>query len=72
MFNNIEYGEPMPYAKQQVKAIVESLPEDLTVDQVMEELRFRLLVDETLRELDNPREISRAEVDRRASRWLQK
>jgi hypothetical protein len=57
----------MAHAKQQVKTIIESLPDDLSTDQVMEELRFRLLVEQTFQELSE-----RGVMDKRASLWIQK
>ena len=59
----------MAHGKRQVQTIVASLPDDLTADQVMEELRFRLLVEETFKEIDDERG---AQAERRASRWVQK
>ena len=57
----------MAQGKQQVRTIVDSLPEDLTVDQVMEELRFRLMVEETFKELHE-----HTEADSYAAKWIQK
>lgn len=63
--DTIASGVEMMHGKQQVRTIIDSLPDNLTTDQVMEELRFRLLVEETLEGLNE-----RVEADRHASKWI--
>ena len=58
--------------KDQVIKIIESLPEDITLDDVMAELYFKLQVDAGLKELDEGKGIPHEEVERRMSRWLTK
>jgi len=58
--------------KDQVIKIIESLPEDITLDDVMAELYFKLQVDAGLKELDEGKGIPHEEVERRMSRWLAK
>jgi hypothetical protein len=58
--------------KQQVIKIVKSLPEDVTLDDVMSELYFRKKIDAGLKELDEGKGISNKEVEKRMSRWLVK
>ncbi len=62
----------MPSIKQKVIEMIQSLPEEVTVDDIMEELYFKLQVDEGLRELDEGKGISQEEVEKRMSKWLTK
>jgi len=58
--------------KEQVIHMIQSLPEDATVDDIMSELYFKLQVDAGLRELDEGKGIPHEEVQKRMSRWLTK
>lgn len=58
--------------KEQVIHMIESLPDDVTVDEIMAELYFKLQVDAGLKELDEGKGISHEEVERRMSKWLTK
>ncbi len=60
----------MPSIKQKVIKMIQSLPEEITVDDTMEEQYFKLQVDEGLRELDEGKGISQEEVEKRMSKWL--
>lgn len=58
--------------KQQVIKIIESLPEEASMEDVMGELYFKLQVDEGLKELDDGKGIPHAEVQKQTSQWLSK
>lgn len=58
--------------KEQVIQLIQTLPEDVTVDDIMAELYFKLQVDAGLRELDEGKRISHEEVEKRMSKWLTK
>ena len=58
--------------KEQVIHMIQSLPEDATVDDIMSELYFKLQVDAGLRELDEGKGIPHEEIQKRMSRWLTK
>ncbi len=60
----------MPATKEQVLELVRSMPDDVTVDDVIEELYFKLQVDEGLAELDGGESVPHEEVERRLSKWL--
>ncbi len=60
----------MPNIKQKVIEMIQSLPEEVTVDDIMEDLYFKLQVDEGLRELNEGKGISHKDVDNRMSKWL--
>ena len=56
--------------KQAVIAMIERLPDDATVDDIMAELYFRQKVDEGLRQLDAGEGIEHEEAKRRLGKWL--
>ena len=62
----------MAGVKEQVIHMIQSLPEDATVDDIMSELYFKLQVDAGLRELDEGKGIPHEEVQKRMTRWLTK
>jgi len=62
----------MAGVKEQVIHMIQSLPEDATVDDIMSELYFKLQVDAGLRELDEGKGIPHEEIQKRMSRWLTK
>ncbi|MCZ7381740.1 MAG: hypothetical protein WCE94_04385 [Candidatus Methanoperedens sp.] len=58
--------------KQQVIRMIEALPEEITVDDIMAELYFRKQVDAGLKELDEGKGIPHKEVEKRMARWLKR
>jgi len=56
--------------KQQVIQMIQSLPEDVTVDDIVAELYFKLQVDAGLKELDDGKGIPHEEIEKRMSKWL--
>ena len=58
----------MKGVKQQVIQMIETLPEEITVDDIMAELYFRQQVDAGLKELDEGKGIPHEEVEKRLSR----
>lgn len=58
--------------KQKVIRLIESLPDDVTVNDIMAELYFKLQVDAGLKELDEGKGIPHEEIEKRMSRWLTK
>ena len=56
--------------KQSVIEMIERLPDDTSVEDIMAELYFRQKVDEGLRQLDAGEGIEHAEVRRKLGRWL--
>ncbi len=51
--------------KQEVIDLVNSLPETVTLDEIIRELNFRMLVDNGLRELDEGKGIPHDEVEQK-------
>jgi len=62
----------MAKIKQAVIQIIKSLPEDVTIDDIMAELYFKLQVDAGLRELNEGKRIPHEQVEKRMSKWLTK
>ena len=63
----------MAGVKEQVIHMIQSLPEDSTIDDIMAELYFKLQVDAGLKELDEGKGIPHEEVKKkRMSSWLTK
>lgn len=60
----------MAGVKEQVLQLVQSLPEDVTVDDVMAELYFKIQVDTGLKELDEGKGVPHEEVKKRMAKWL--
>lgn len=58
--------------KQQVMQMIESLPEDVSIDDIMAELYFKLQVDAGLKELEEGKGMPHQEVEKRMSKWLKK
>jgi predicted transcriptional regulator len=58
-------------AKQAALKVIESMPEDASLEEVMYELYFRKRVDRGLRELEEGKTISHAEIKRSLAKWLQ-
>ena len=58
--------------KQQVLQMIQSLPEDVSIDDIMAELYFKLQVDAGLKELDEGKGIPHEKVEKRMSKWLKK
>lgn len=65
-------GEIMLGIKQQVIEMIKNLPDEVSIDDIMAELYFRLQVDAGLRELDEGKGIPHEEVEKRMSKWLLK
>jgi len=56
--------------KQQVIQMIKSLPEEVSIDDIMAELYFKLQVDAGLNELDEGQGIPHEEIEKRMSKWL--
>ncbi|MCK4223658.1 MAG: hypothetical protein KAX39_00665 [candidate division Zixibacteria bacterium] len=62
----------MTGVKEQVIQMIQNLPDDVSVEEIMAELYFRLQVDAGLKDLDEGKGISHEEVEKRMSKWLNK
>ena len=62
---------PMPATvKQNVIEMIERLPDDASVEDIMAELFFRRKVDEGLRELDAGQGVDHEEAKQQLAKWL--
>ncbi|QOI44992.1 hypothetical protein Lepto782_22460 (plasmid) [Leptospira interrogans serovar Canicola] len=59
----------MPSTKQQAINLIESLPDDTSFDDIMEELFFSKKVLQGLTELDNNKAISHAQILEEINEW---
>lgn len=59
----------MTVIKEQVLEMVERLPDDFTLDDILDEIYFKSQVDAGLKELDEGKVIPHEEVERRLSKW---
>ncbi|MCH7677348.1 hypothetical protein IH879_20695 [candidate division KSB1 bacterium] len=50
--------------------MIQNMPEETSVEDIMAELYFRYQVDEGLKQLDEGRGISHEEVEKRMAKWL--
>jgi predicted transcriptional regulator len=62
----------MPGLKEQVIQMIAALPENVTLEDIMAELYFKLQVDAGLQELDEGKGIPHEEVEKRMAKWLTK
>lgn len=60
----------MAAVKEQVVQMIQDMPLDASVEDIMAELYFRYQVDEGLKQLDEGKGIPHEEVERRMARWL--
>jgi predicted transcriptional regulator len=58
--------------KKEVIKMIQSLPDEVTIDDIMAELYFKMQVDAGLKELDEGKGIPHEEVEKRMLKWLSK
>ncbi len=56
--------------KDEVIKMIQNMPEETSVEDIMAELYFRYQVDEGLKQLDGGRGIPHEEVEKRMAKWL--
>ena len=62
----------METAKEEVRRILESLPDDATLDDIQYRIYVRQAIAAGVRDVDEGRVVSQEEVERRMSRWTEK
>jgi len=60
----------MSALKEAVVNMVEGLPDNVTLDEIMAEIYFKSQVDAGLKELDSGLGIPHEEVEKRMAKWL--
>lgn len=58
--------------KQQTLKMIETLPDEITIDDIMAELYFKMQVDAGLQELDDGKGLPHEEAKEKLSKWLLK
>lgn len=62
----------METAKEEVRRILESLPDDATLEDIQYRIYVRQAIAAGVRDVDEERVVSHEEVERRMSRWTEK
>jgi predicted transcriptional regulator len=62
----------METAKEEVRRILDSLPDDATLEDIQYRIYVRQAIAAGLRDTEQGRVISQEEVERRMSRWTEK
>jgi predicted transcriptional regulator len=62
----------METAKEEVRRILESLPDDATLEDIQYRIYVRQAITAGLRDVDQGRIVSQEEVERRMARWTEK
>jgi hypothetical protein len=58
--------------KEEVLSLIKALPKNTTIDDIMEELYFKVQVDEGLNQLDNNKGIPHSSVKNRIRKWIKR
>jgi predicted transcriptional regulator len=62
----------MDSAKEEVRRMLESLPDDATLEDIQYRIYVRQAIAAGVRDIDQGRIVSQDEVERRMSRWTKK
>jgi predicted transcriptional regulator len=62
----------MTVIKEEILKLIQNMPGDTSLEDIMAELYFRYQVDEGLKQLDEGKGIPHEEVERRMEKWLKK
>jgi predicted transcriptional regulator len=62
----------METAKEEVRRILDSLPDDATLEDIQYRIYVRQAIAAGLSDIDQGRIVSQEEVERRVSRWTEK
>ncbi|MFQ5853560.1 MAG: hypothetical protein ACE5JU_23630 [Candidatus Binatia bacterium] len=62
----------METAKEEVRRILDSLPDDATLEDIQYRIYVRQAIAAGLRDVDQGRVVSQEEVERRMARWTEK
>ena len=60
----------MKTAKDEVREILESLPEDASLEEIQYRIYVRQKVDRGLKDLEEGRTVTQEEAERRMAKWL--
>ena len=60
----------MKTAKDEVREILEGLPEDASLEEIQYQIYVRQKIDRGLKDLDEGRTVTQEEAERRMAKWL--
>ncbi len=63
-------GEVMENAKQQVREVLDALPDDCSLEDIQYHIYVRQKVVRSLNEADQGKTVSQEEAERRMQRWI--
>ena len=55
--------------KEQAKLAIDDMPEDVSIDEIIQELAFRIMIDQGLEDSDQNRIISDAQMEQEIEQW---
>ena len=62
----------MECIKDEVIKMISKMPDDVSIDDIMEEFYFKLQVNRGLQDLEDGKGISHEEVEKKVQQWLSK
>jgi len=62
----------MAFVKEEIIRMIQDMPKDISVEDIMAELYFQYQVDEGLKQLDEGKGIPHEEIEKRMEKWLKK
>ena len=62
---------PRNPAKDEVRRILDGLPDDVSLDDIQYHIYVRQKIDSGLRDIESGRTLSEAEADQRLAKWLE-
>jgi len=60
----------MPTAKEEVRKLLDQIPEDATLEDIQYHIYVRQKIEKGLKDVEQGRVLSQEEVERRMSKWL--
>ena len=60
----------MPAIKEQAIKIIKDLPKNVSVEDILEELHFKMQVDKGIEQLDTGKSLKHEDVKKRLAKWL--
>jgi hypothetical protein len=55
--------------KEQAKLVIDDMPEDVSIDEIIQELAFRIMIDKGLEDSDHNRIISDDQLEQEIEQW---
>jgi hypothetical protein len=55
--------------KEQAKSMIDELPDDVSIEEILQELALRMMIDRGIADSDNDRVISDDELEKEIEQW---